>query len=136
MRSRNPFTFSGHFKLEKDHLIRTCNVCRNPFTFSGHFKCSSSCKSLCQDQVAIPSLFQGISSGVLAALQVPVVRSQSLHFFRAFQARKSHARNTYQSRNPFTFSGHFKERLLRGKNSLKGCRNPFTFSGHFKSTYS
>ena len=101
--------------------------------------------------------FQGINESLLGGWFVGLVLSQSLHFFRAFQARGrvqcqcstqvaipslfqgiSSLENGYDidsvkySRNPFTFSGHFKDQAFWGTQSKQYSRNPFTFSGHFK----
>ena len=107
--------------------------------------------------VAIPSLFQGISSYNAGSPRKTQTGSQSLHFFRAFQeiffsdgsignfeSQSLHFFRAFQdftqtlsicfpsSRNPFTFSGHFKHRPPPLVAAYCSCRNPFTFSGHFK----
>jgi len=84
---RNPFTFSGHFKSSIIEDAEDGYYVAIPSLFQG-------ISSLLERQqhystgVAIPSLFQGISrNNQLFGFPLDF-RSQSLHFFRAFQAEE------------------------------------------------
>ena len=129
--SRNPFTFSGHFKLfvgrQKMHLF-----CRNPFTFSGHFKDSSIVLYPVDIIVAIPSLFQGISSLLESDRQVSREASQSLHFFRAFQVIPAwKVKRSFDVSQSLHFFRAFQEGRLTAtfKRTIKGVAIPSLFQG-------
>ena len=60
---RNPFIFLGHFNIPFQGALEKLAKSRNPFIFLGHF-----------------NFFKEVS-----AMERVLIRSQSLHFLRAFQ---------------------------------------------------
>ena len=108
---RNPFTFSGHFKLKTSLHSTYLPAVAIPSLFQGISRkpCLSPLKP---HVVAIPSLFQGISSGSLqAGVKPTAVAIPSL--FQGISRGRTLLFSIYtQNRNPFTFSGHFKEELI------------------------
>ena len=136
---RNPFKSLQLFRAFQADDFLSDNVIRHlvaiPSTFQGISSRADLVSRYLEQEVAIPSTFQGISSTQEKQIRSHSRnKSQSLQLFRAFQALK---KNKYEaihetSRNPFNFSGHFKEQQLE-ISEKDVSRNPFNFSGHFKA---